>query len=156
MKNVTQIINSLQHKPQYQKILQYKCIKRLTSALLQSIQKNIKYAYINNDKLYFVISATLNKYDKDNIINTIKMILNSPMILESDKFCECLDITIKDVIVYTDHKPKVDFNIYTTQTHNLKYHERATGQIQNEIKDEKLKSLVDSIQEIIKVKNETN
>jgi len=152
MKNVSQILTSLQHKPQYYKILQHRCIKRLTSALLLNIQNSIKYSYIKNDKLYIVISATLNKYDKDNIINTIKMILNSPMILESEKFVECLDITIEDVVVYTDHKPKIDFKPYKTLSHILTYHERASGDIEVNIKDKKLDKIVKEIQNIIKEK----
>jgi len=152
MKNVSQILTSLQHKPQYYKILQHRCIKRLTSALLLNIQNSIKYSYIKNDKLYIVISATLNKYDKDNIINTIKMILNSPMILESEKFVECLDIRVEDVIVYTDHKPKIDFKPYKTLSHILTYHERASGNIEVNIKDKKLDKIVKEIQNIIKEK----
>ena len=53
MKNANQIINTLQHKPQFSKLLSYRCIDKL---------------------------------DIDNIINTIKLILNSPVILESQKF----------------------------------------------------------------------
>jgi hypothetical protein len=152
MKNISQIITSLQSKPQYNKILQHKCIGRLLSALLLNIQNNIKYGYIKNDKLYIVISATLNKYDKDNIINTIKMILNSPMILESEKFVECLDITIEDVVVYTEHKPKINFKPYKTSSHALTYHERASGEFMIDMKDERLNELAKEIQQIIKVK----
>ncbi len=154
MKNATQIITSLQHKPQYKKFLQYKCINRLISALFLSIQNNIKYGYIKNDKLYLVISATLNKYDKDNIINTIKMILNSPMILKSDKFCECLELTIEDVVIYTDHKPKSNFKPYTTYSHIVSYEERASGNIKVSIKDKKLSIVIKTIQNIIKEKHE--
>lgn len=155
MKNASQIINSIQYKPQYRKILEHKCIDRLKSSLLPSIQSNIKYGFIKNNKLYFTISATLNKYDKDNIINTIKMILKSPMILESDKFFECLDINIEDVIVYVDHKPKIVFKPYSTYSHLLTYKERASGNIEVNIKEPKLRELVMSIQEIIKAKNES-
>jgi hypothetical protein len=150
MKNASQIITSLQYKPQYHKILEHRCIKRLICALLLNIQNNIKYGYIKNDKLYIVISATLNKYDKDNIINTIKMILNSPMILKSQKFMECLDITLQDVIVYTDHKPKIDFKPYHNEAYKLTYHERASGEVKVDVKDKKLNQLLKEIQTIIK------
>ena len=152
MKNISQILISLQHKPQYYKILQHSCIKRLTSILLPNIQNSIKYSYIKNSKLYIVTFATLNKYDKDNIINTIKMILNSPMILESESFMECFDITIDDVVVYTDHKPKVDFKPYKTSAHTLTYYERASGSIGVAIKDKKLNKIAKEIQNIIKEK----
>ena len=155
MKNASQIINSIQYKPQYKKILQHKCIRRLISALMISAQRNIKYAYFKNNILFLTISATLDKYDKDNIINTIKMILNSPMILNSEKFLECQDIKIEDVKVYVDHKPKQIFQAYTTNTQNLQYSERAHGNFNIDVKDDKLKALLEEIQTIIKEKNDS-
>ena len=150
MKNASQIINSIQYKPQYKKILEHKCIKRLTSALMLSVQRNIKYGYFKNNILFLTISATLDKYDKDNIINTIKMILNSPMILNSEKFMECQDIKIEDIKVYVDHKPKYNFTPYTSHTHDVHYFERANGDFNVDVKDEKLQRLLKEIQTIIK------
>lgn len=134
-------------------MLENKCVSRLKSSLLPSIQNNIKYGFIKNNKLYFTISSTLNKYDKDNIINTIKMILKSPMILESDKFIECFNIEIEDVIVYVDHKPKVIFKPHCTDSHSLTYKERSSGEFEINLHDEKLNSLARAIQEIIKKTN---
>ena len=91
MKNVSQILSTLQHKPQFSKLLESKCINRLKSSLLPSIQNNIKYEYIRKNTLTFVLTTRLNKLDINNIINTIKIILNSLMILESNKFMACLD-----------------------------------------------------------------
>ena len=149
MKNASQIINTLQYKPQFSKLLTYKCIHKLKSSLLLSIQNNIKYGYIKNQTLYFVLTTSLNKLDIDNIINTIKMILNSPMIIESEKFCECLGIEISDVKIYTDPKPKKRFAPFTTLAHNLTYPERASGEINIDISDTKLNKLAKSIQDII-------
>ncbi len=150
MKNVQDIITTLQYKPQFKKLLHNRCIDKLLSTILPAIRRSVKHGYIHNNKLFITITAGLNKYDKDNIINTIKMVLNSPMILQSERFVECSDIEIEDVIVYIDHKPKLPLNLHTTQTHNLKYFERASGNIGIEIKDEKLKELMQSIQDIIK------
>ena len=155
MKNASQIINSLQYKPQYKKILEHKCISKLISALILSVQRNIKYAYFKNSILFFTISATLDKYDKDNIINTIKMILNSPMILNSEKFVECQNIKIEDVKVYVDHKPKYTFKPYTTNTHNMHYFEQASGKVDVNISDKKLQKLLEEIQNIIKKNHDT-
>jgi hypothetical protein len=155
MKNASQIINSIQYKPQYKKILEHKCIARLISALMLSVQRNIKYGYFKNSILFLTISATLDKYDKDNIINTIKMILNSPMILNSDKFMECQGINIEDIKVYVDHKPKHKFKPYLSNTHNLQYFERSQGDFQIDMKDEKLQALFEEIQTIIKEKHES-
>lgn len=153
MKNASQIITTLQHKPQFSKLTESSCINRLKSSLLPSIQHNIKYGYLKNNTLYFVLTSRLNKLDIDSIINTIKMILNSPMILESEKFIECSNITIDDVKIYTDPKPQKNFKSFTTNTHTLKYPERASGNIQITMQDDNLKALAQSILEIIKTQN---
>jgi len=152
MKNASQIITTIQHKPQFSKLTESKCITRLKSSLLPSIQHNIKYGYIKNNTLYLVLTTRLNKLDIDSIINTIKMILNSPMILQSDNFLECLDAGIEDVKIYTDHKPQKKVKLFTTSAHIDTYKERATGEIKIEIKDEKLNRLAQSISKIIKDK----
>ncbi len=150
MKTTQDILTSIQHKPQFKKIFHHKCINKLLSTILPAIRRNIKNGYINKNVLYIIITAALNKYDKDNIIKTIKGVLNSPMILKSEHFIECDDINIEDVIVYIDHKPKMTTDLHTTFTHQITYTERASGDININIKDEKLHALAQSIQEIIK------
>jgi len=150
MKNASQIITTIQYKPQYKRILQHKCVQKLKSVMLPTIQRSIKYGYIKESKLHFVISSTLNKYDKDNIINTIKMILNGKMIEKNENLFECIGENIEDVIVKVDHKPVFDYQPYTTNAHKLRYFEQASGNIPITIKDEKLHALAQEIQNIIK------
>jgi len=85
MKTTQDILTSIQHKPQFKKILHHKCINKLLSTILPAIRRNIKHGYINKNVFYIIITAALNKYDKDNIIKTIKGVLNSPMILKSER-----------------------------------------------------------------------
>jgi len=101
------------------------------------------------------MSATLNKLDVNNNINTIKTILKSPMILKSEKFIECLDFQIDDIVFYVDHKPKSKVKLYSSDSQNVTYKERATGNLHVDIKDEKLNELAKSILEIIKATNES-
>lgn len=150
MKNAQDIITSIQYKPQFKKILHHKCINKLMSTILPALRRSVKHGYINKNIFYITITAALNKYDKDNIIKTIKMVLNSPMILESERFFECSDILIEDVIVYIDHKPRMDDSLHSTDTHKLTYFERASGDIEIQMQDEKLKALAQSIQDLIK------
>jgi hypothetical protein len=118
--------------------------------MLPTIQRSIKYGYIKDSKLHFVISSTLNKYDKDNIINTIKMVLNGNMIQKNENLFECLDEKIEDVMLKVDHRPINDFKPYTTNAHTLRYFEQASGTVPIMIKDEKLRALAQEIQNIIK------
>lgn len=150
MKNASQIITTIQYKPQYKRILQHKCVQKLKSIMLPAIQKSIKYGYIKESKLHFVISSTLNKYDKDNIINTIKMVLNGNMIEKNENLVECIDADIEDVIVKVDHKPIYEYKPYVTNAHKLTYHEQASGDIKVEMQDAKLQALAQEIQDIIK------
>ncbi|MEA3370686.1 MAG: hypothetical protein U9Q40_05045, partial [Campylobacterota bacterium] len=60
---------------------------------------------------------------------------------------------IRDIKAFVTHSPK-KAQVFTKPT-ELKYKERATGDIKIDIKDEKLNSLVKSIQNIIKAKKET-
>ncbi len=152
MKNSSQIISSLQNKPQFSKLVEYRCIDRLKSSLLLSIQNFIKNGYIKNNKLFFILKAKLNRHDQDNTITMLKTILNSPMILESDKFLECIDIQIDDVVFYVDNKPEHKTKLHTTNTDKETYPERASGEIDINIEDEKLNQLAKSILEIIKAK----
>ncbi|MGE4397810.1 MAG: hypothetical protein AB7D34_10260 [Sulfurimonas sp.] len=62
-------------------------------------------------------------------------------------------MNIKDVVIYTDHKPKINFEPFSTNSQNITYQERSSGNFEINIDDEKLNSLVRSIQEIIKKAN---
>ena len=154
MKNATQIITSIQYKPQYSKLLEHKCIHRLKSSLLASIQNYIKYGYIKNNILTYVVGATLDKHDIKNTVEMIKLILQSPMLLESENFFECLDVQIDDVRFVVDHKPKQIVKLHSTDSYKLLYKERATGDIEVNIKDKKLNELSLSIMKIIKAKHD--
>jgi len=153
MKSAHDIISSIQHKPQFKKVLHHKCVSKLLSTLLPSLQKRVKHAYVHKQIFYITITASLDKYDKDNIIKTIKMVLNSKMILESQSFYECNGIEIDDVIVYVDHKPLRKPQIYQP-SHTLEYVERATGTLNVTIEDPKLRALAQSIQDMIKKKED--
>ena len=56
MKKASQIVNSLQNKPQFSKLLKYKCISKIQSMFMPLVQKMIKFAYIKNDTLFFVLT----------------------------------------------------------------------------------------------------
>lgn len=155
MKNAAYIINSLQSQPQFHKIVEYKCINSLKSALLPTFQNILKYGYIKNSTLYLVFFASLNKLDMDNIINIIKSILNSPMIIKSQNFLECNDMNIKDVVCIVDHKPKKGVALYSSNSQNTTYAERAKADITVNMHDKKLQELAESILEIIRAKSES-
>jgi len=147
MKNASDIINSLQNKPQFTKLSYYKCINTIQSIFSPPLQKMIKFAYIKNKTLFFVLNHPGAKQEFDNNIQSIKSAL---------KFynpSECEENSILDIKAFVTHTPDKPKEEYVIQT--LHYKERANGNFNIEIKDEKLKALVQSIQKIIKEKHDT-
>ncbi|MCX6052815.1 MAG: hypothetical protein NTZ60_09950 [Campylobacterales bacterium] len=142
MKNASQIINSIQNKPQFSKLSKYKCIKRIESVFIPALQKMIKFAYIKNDTLFFVLSHPAGKQEFDNNIQSIKSALKFHMPEE------CKETLINDIKAFVTHTPIKQAS--QVQKKEMKYPERATGNFSVNIDDEKLNTLVKSIQDIIK------
>ena len=147
MKNASQIINSIQSKPQFAKLSKYSCIKRIESMFIPALQKMIKFSYIKNNILFFVLSHPAGKQEFDNNIEHIKSALK----FHTPKECsETLINNIKAFVTHTPIKPLI-----VTKKIVQVYKERASGNFSINIRDEKLNSLVKSIQKIIKGKNIT-
>jgi len=149
MKNSSDILNSLQNKPQFSKLSHYKCIHKIQSIFNAPLQKMIKFAYIKNNTLFFVLNHPGAKQEFDNNIQSIKSALkfHTPV--------ECSDETIKDIKAFVSHSPSLHVNTEQKPQTILSYKERATGNFEIPIHDEKLKKLILSIQNIIKEKNDT-
>ncbi len=144
MKNASQIISSIQKKPQFSKLSKYKCIKKIESIFTPALAKMIKFAYFKNDVLFFVLNHPAGKQEFDNNIQSIKSALKyvTPE--------ECKDIKITDIKAFVTHTPQVN-----TQevSHKLQsYPERSSGNFKNEVHEEKLKTLIQAIQNIIKAR----
>jgi hypothetical protein len=148
MKNSAQILNSIQHRPQFSKLSKYRCIKKIQSIFSPALQKMIKFAYIKNDILFFVLNHPGAKQEFDNNIQSIKSALKfvSPE--------ECSEVTVTDIKAFVINKPIKKTTLFKTDSRE-EYTERATGNFKIDIKDEKLNSLIRSIQTIIKEKNDS-
>ncbi|MEA3371886.1 MAG: hypothetical protein U9Q40_11155, partial [Campylobacterota bacterium] len=87
----------------------------------------IKFSYIKNDTLFFVLNHPAGKQEFDNNIQNIKSALkfHSPE--------ECSETLIRDIKAFVTHSPK-KAQVFTKPT-ELKYKERATGDIKIDIKD---------------------
>lgn len=83
MKNASQIINSIQNRPQFFKLSRYNSIKKTESIFTLALQNMIKSTYIKNNRL---------KQESDNNIQNIKSALNFHMPQECNK---TLEIPIK-------------------------------------------------------------
>ena len=147
MKNASQIINSLQDKPQFSKLSKFSCIKKIQSIFVPALQKMIKFAYIKNETLFFVLNHPAGKQEFDNNIQNIKSALNfhTPE--------ECSETFTKDIKAFVTHTPPKIFQPEIKEPEV--YKERADGNFTVEIQEPKLKELILSIQKIIKEKHDT-
>jgi len=145
MKNASQIINSIQNKPQFSKLSKYSCIEKIKSIFTPALQKMIKFGYIKGDTLFFVLNHPAAKQEFDNSIENIKSALNFHMPHE------CTKTVFKEIKAFVTHTPlKKPAPIIIKKEF---YKERASGNFKIDIKDNKLNTLVKSIQQIIKEKS---
>ncbi len=116
------------------------------------VQRMINFAYIKNRTLFFVFNHPVGKQEFDNSIQSIKSALKFYMPIE----CKESDTPLfDDIRAFVTHTPKINIEEHKEIKHT--YKERSSGNFEINIDDEKLNSLVRSIQEIIKKanKNET-
>ncbi|MEA1892250.1 MAG: hypothetical protein U9N33_06010 [Campylobacterota bacterium] len=149
MKNTAQILNLIQNRPQFSKLFKYDCIQKIQSLFSPALQKMIKFAYFKNNILFFVLNHPGAKQEFDNNIQSIKSALN---FVQPD---ECVDILVTDIRAFVTNKPIKKNILFTNTDVNQTYRERATGNIEVNIKDNKLNKLVKSIQDIIKAKQKS-
>jgi len=147
MKNASDIINSIQNRPQFSKLSRYKCIGTIQRSFSLPLQKMIKFAYIKNGTLFFVLNHPGAKQEFDNNIQSIKSALKY---VTPD---ECKELNITDIKAFVTHTP--DMQRKTVIKAPQTYPERAKGDFAITTQDEKLKSLLESIREIIKETNES-
>lgn len=145
MKNAAQIIDSIQNSPRFSKLSHYKCIKIVQSMFTPPVQKMISFAYIKNRTLFFVFSHPVGKQEFDNSIQTIKSALK---FYTPPECHECEEIIFDDIKAFVTHTPRPrEIPLQETQQ---SYPERSSGEFDINVKDEKLVSIIKSIQEIIK------
>lgn len=145
MKSATQIINSIQSKPQFSKLSYYKCIKIVQSMFTAPVQKMISFAYIKNRTLFFVLNHPAGKQEFDNNIHSIKSALKFYMPMHCKEQDENL---FDDIKAFVTHSPKKE--VQDERQTNQVYIERSSGNFEINVQDERLNSLIKSIQDIIK------
>jgi len=148
MKNACDIISSLQNRPQFSKLSRFKCIETIRLSFSAPLQKMIKFAYIKNGTLFFVLNHPGAKQEFDNNIQSIKSALKyiQPK--------ECQEFDIKDIKAFVTHTPATRTTQISDQEPQC-YPERASGSFEITIKDEKLRKVLQTIQKIIKSNHES-
>lgn len=141
MKNSAQILSHLQHKPQFSKLSQFKCIQSVQKLFPPRLQKMIRYGYIRNDILFFVFTHPGAKQEFDIIAESIK----TP--LKSHPPASCRDCSFTDIKTFVSHKPLPRHE--TDRKPQERYKERAAGNFTNSVSNEKLHDIIENIRALI-------
>ena len=143
MKKAHDILSSLQNQPQFKKLHNVRCIERILSVFLPSVQRFVEFGYIKNGTLFVVLNHNAGKQEFDNNIKMIKDLLKSVKIEE----CEGVEFTQIKAFVTNRPRRKKESRRVTVPF----YEERSHGEFDIElIKDEELRNIAKEIREIIK------
>jgi len=135
MKKLNEILSHLKNNPDFRRINTQKTIDKIIEILPPKMKKGVKFAYIRNQILFFVLTHPVYKmefeYNK-SLINDLLKKTNMTNINEIRFF-----VTNK-----IDKKEK-------NNNFQEDYKERSHGLFQNSIKDEKLHNKFEQIRQII-------
>lgn len=143
MKNANQILSSLQNKPQFSKLSQFRCIQKIQELFPLHLQNMIQYGYFKNGILNFVLSHPWAKQEFDVIIQSIKTPLRQLPPLE------CQESNVSDIRAYVSFKSHKADSLFGGSSTQERYDERSSAKFENPISDEKLHNLVEDIRHII-------
>lgn len=149
MKNATHILASLQQQPQFSKLAQFECIRRIRELFPPRLQALIRYGYIHNGILYFVLAHPGARQEFDLIIASIKVPLKqySPP--------ECKETPITDIRAYVKHLPPEPSETMKKHPTDLTYAERAHGHFLNPIDNDDLHQTVERIRKLIHARTDS-
>jgi hypothetical protein len=138
MKNSAQVLSHIVHQPQYKKLTQHQCINAIKALLPPHLQTMVSFAYVKHKVLYFVLTHPGAKQEFDIIIASIK----TPLKQYPPQKCQEMDFD--DIRAYVSHKPLTKMTEVKKETVPL-YEERASGNFENSVKDERLHNIIEKI-----------
>lgn len=136
MKNASEILTHLKYYPEFKKINTNITIERLINALPLKMKKGVKFGYIKNQTLFFVLTHPVYKMEFEYNKSLIKSLLKTANIANVND----VKFFVTNIIEKKEE----------TQEIKSYYNERSHGIFENFCKDEKLKKRFEEIREIIK------
>lgn len=139
MKNASHILASLRQKPTFSKLARQECIHRIRGLFPPRLQQMIRYGYLREGILYFVLDHPGAKQEFDNIIATIK----EPLRRYAPE--ECAEAAPKDIRAFVKYAPRnTPQDAYARHT-VFTYRERALGRFNTFDADPKLHAIFERI-----------
>lgn len=141
MKNSTQILSHLRHRPQFSRLSHYACIQSVQRLFSPHLQKMIRFGYIRNNTLFFVLDHPGAKQEFDTIIDSIK----TP--LKSYPPPACSGSSFNDIRAFVTHRRPLQ--PVQSVSSRLEYTERSSGTFSNPVSDQRLHDIIESIRHTI-------
>jgi hypothetical protein len=139
MKKLNDILTHIESLPEFKKFNTVNSISKFINILPDKLKVGIKFAYVKNETLFFVLShpvyKTEFKYNKVDIKN----------LLEKYNYKD-----ISDIDFFVSHTPNSEGIKQEDITTQSTYPEKSIGIFENKISDKKLFSIFENIREIIK------
>ncbi len=142
MKDSKTIISHLKKNPFLTNLKQEDCFSTLLELLPKSFTKYIKFLYIKNDTLFFVLTHPSAKMEFNYKRNLIKGLLKQVVIFHKD--CSCFEN--KEIKAFISNKTE---DIEHEKDSQIFYNEASLGTFKNSAKDKKLYDLFEKIREEI-------
>ena len=136
MKKINEILSHLKNNPEFSKINTSFLIKKFIEVLPLKLKKGVKFAYVKNQTLYFVLTHPVYKMEFEYNKADIKSLLKNFKIAN----VEDIGFFITNVIEKKE-EPKEPIPLYI---------ERSYGIFENKAKNEQIFRKFEKIREIIK------
>lgn len=136
MKKINEILSHLKNNPEFSKINTSFLIKKFIEVLPLKLKKGVKFAYVKNQTLYFVLTHPVYKMEFEYNKADIKSLLKNFKIAN----VEDIGFFITNIIEKKED-PKEPIPLYI---------ERSYGIFENRAKDEYIFKKFEKIREIIK------
>ena len=136
MKNSSEILSHLKYRPEFKKINTNVTINRLINALPLKLKKGVKFGYIKNQTLFFVLTHPVYKMEFEYNKSLIKSLLKTAKIANVNDFKFFVTNQIER------KEKKIEPTAY--------YKERSNAIFENFCKDENLKNKFEEIRSLIK------
>ena len=136
MKKINEILSHLKNNPEFRKINTSFLIKKFIEVLPLKLKKGVKFAYVKNQTLFFVLTHPVYKMEFEYNKADIKSLLKKFKIAN----VEDIGFFVTNIIEKKE----------TKKTDEPLYKERSYGIFENKAKDEKLFKKFEKIRDIIK------
>lgn len=136
MKKISEILSHLKNNPEFRRINTSSSINSFIEVLPLKLKKGVKFAYVKNQTLYFVLTHPVYKMEFEYNKGDIKSLLKKSKMAN-----------IEDISFFVTNK--IEKKDEENRNFEL-YKERSYGIFENKAKDEKIYKRFEEIRKIIK------